>query len=231
VAGALVDNAYLDLLIHAFYTVHWPVAFQPVPIDPSVRGWENEDIDDSGDGKNIDETVSIHETWRGMESVLQKGLVKSIGVSNMPVMLLHELLSQATVPPAVNQCESHPYLQQTKLLAYCQHRGVHFQAYSPLGTPGYKEVDEPVVLDDPVICKIAASHNVSPAQVCLAWALQRGTTVVAKSENRQHQIDNLKAREIILTDSEMNDIAKIDRAYRFFRPEDWWGERAMAVFD
>ena len=211
--------------------MHWPVAFQPVPIDPTQRGWENEDIDDSNDGRNIDDTVSIHETWRGMEAVLEKGLVKNIGVSNFPVMLLHELLSRASIPPVVNQCEAHPYLQQQKLVDYCQKRGVHFQAYSPLGTPGYKESGEPVVLDDPVLRKIAARHEVAPSQICLAWALQRGTSVVSKSVDAQHQASNLAAANITLSDEEMAEIAKLDRGYRFFRPHEWWGERSLAVFD
>lgn len=219
-----------------FCAVHWPVAFYPVPIDPAQRGWENEDIDNSSNGQNIDETVSIHETWQGMEAVLQQGLVRRIGVSNMPVMLLHELMSRAVVPPAVNQVEMHPFLQQTKLLAYCQRRGVHVQAYSPLGTPGYKEANEPMVLDHPVLQRIAKAHAVTPAQVCLAWALQRGTTVVVKSSNEQHQRDNLIATSeasstLLLTKLEIAEIALLDRGHRFFRPQDWWGGKSMAVFD
>jgi len=211
--------------------VHWPVAFQPVPIDPTQRGWENEDIDDGDDGRNIDDTVSIHETWRGMEAVLEKGLVKNIGVANFPVMLLHELLSQAKIPPLINQCEAHPYLQNTKLVQYCNARGVQFQAYSPLGTPGYKESDEPNILEDPVLQKIAAQHNVSPSQICLAWALQRGTSVVCKSSSPGHQRSNLDAQHITLSEDDMKQIGQLDRGYRFFRPEEWWGERALAVFD
>jgi len=211
--------------------VHWPVAFKPVPLDPTRRGWENEDIDDGGDGMNIDDTVSMHETWRGMERVLEKGLVKSIGVSNFPVILLQELLSQAKVKPAVNQCEAHPYLQNKNLVKYCKARGVHFQAYSPLGTPGYKESDEPVVSDDPVLKKIAVRNEASSSQICLAWALQRGTSVVSKSTNAKHQSENLAAAKITLSDSEMKEISALDRGHRFFRPEEWWGEKALAVFD
>jgi alcohol dehydrogenase (NADP+) len=139
---------YLDL-----YLVHWPVAFYPVAISDlttTIRGWNNEDIDESDGGKRIDPTVSIHETWQAMETLVDEGLVRHIGVSNFPVALLHELMTQARILPVVNQCEAHPYLQQTKLVDYCKARGVHFQAYSPLGTPAFKERDEPDVLDDPV---------------------------------------------------------------------------------
>ena len=219
------------------FIVHWPVSFSPVPIDPSKRGWENEDIDDSNNGLNIDESVSIHEVWNGMEHVLQQGIVRAIGVSNMPLMLLHELLSRCTIPPSVIQIELHPYLQQTSLLNYCQRRKIHVQAYSPLGSPGYRESHEPNVLTDPTLQRIAKSYSISTAQLCIVWALQRGTSIVTKSLNEQHLLDNvqlltLQGRPTItLTDQDMHDIAALDRGYRFFRPQDWWGEKSMAVFD
>jgi len=154
---------------------------------------------------------------------------------------LHELMTNCRIPPAVNQVEAHPYLQQTKLLSYCQKRGVHFQAYSPLGSPGYKEDDEPTLLEDPVLVKIAATHNATVAQICIAWALQRGTSVVAKSATPQRQEENLSVvvsssstppeLKIRLSEAELKEIEGLERGYRFFRPEDWWGEMAMAVFN
>lgn len=224
--------------------MHWPVAFFPVAVDLSRRGWANEDIDDSNNGSNIDESVSIHETWSGMEDVVRLGLVRNIGVSNMPVLLLHEVLSRATIPPAVNQVELHPYLQQQNLLSYCHKRGVHVQGYSPLGTPGYKEAHEPSVLNDVVLQRLAAKHGVTVAQIALSWALQRGVSVVVKSISPQHLSENLlktattratsettMLHSILLCDDEMAEIATLDRGYRFFRPQDWWGDKAMAVFD
>ena len=217
---------YLDL-----YLIHWPVAFHYVPIDPSVRGYPDEEIDESDGGRRIDPSVSIHETWHAMEELVDKGLVREIGVSNFPVSLLHELLTHSRITPAVNQCEGHVYLQQTNLLKYCQARGVQYQAYSPLGTPGYKQAGEPTILDDPVLQKIALRHNVSSAQVAIAWALQRGTSVVAKSSSEAHLRDNLAATQVQLTDADMQEIATLDRNYRFFRPDDWWPEYQMNVFD
>lgn len=219
---------YLDLFL-----IHWPQAFYYVDIDPTKRGYENEDIDDSDGGKLIDPTVSIHETWEAMEELMDEGLVKSIGVSNFPVSLLHELMTRCRIPPSVNQVEAHPYLQQTKLLQYCKARGVHFQAYSPLGSPGYKGEDEPRILDDPVLQKIAQAHNVRVATICIAWALQRGTSVVAKSIDSKRQAENILASKapVTLTDAEMAEIEQLERGYRFFRPLDWWGHLAMAVFD
>ena len=205
---------YLDL-----YLIHWPVAFYPVPI-PDRRGWENEDIDDSGGGERIDPSVSIHDTWKQMENLVDKGLVKQIGVSNFPVMLLHELLSKARIPPAVNQCESHPYLQQQHLINYCKARGVHFQAYSPLGCAGFKEKDGPALLQDHVLLRMAEKYQVAgPAQIAIAWALQRGTSVVVKSTHPQRQRGNLAASSVTLSKEDMEEIQSLNRNYRFFRPQ------------
>jgi diketogulonate reductase-like aldo/keto reductase len=220
---------YLDL-----YLIHWPQAFYYVNIDPTIRGYENEDIDDSEDGTKIDTTVSVHETWAAMEDLVQEGLVRAIGVSNFPVSLLHESMTRCKIPPAVNQVEAHPYLQQSKLLAYCEKRGVHFQAYSPLGSPGYKESHEPALLEDPVLKAIAANHNCTVAQICISWALQRGTSVVAKSATPSRQEENLVValdKRVELSETELKAISGLECGYRFFRPDDWWGELAMAVFD
>jgi len=229
---------YLDL-----YLIHWPVAFfyKDSFIDMSIRGYANEDIDDSNDGKSIDPKVSIHETWKAMEALVEKGLVRNIGVSNFPVMLLHELLSakDLKIPPSVNQCESHPYLQQDRLIAYCKRRGVHFQAYSPLGTPGFKEDGEPNVLQEQILVDIGKTYNLTSAQVCLLWALQRGTSLVVKSMDPHHLEQNHAALYqedgslVQLSDEDMQKISFLQKTkqHRFFRPEDWWGDMAMAVFD
>jgi diketogulonate reductase-like aldo/keto reductase len=241
---------YLDL-----YLIHWPQAFTYVDIDPNIRGYDGEagKIDDSNNGENIDPNVSIHETWSAMEELVDEGLVRNIGVSNFPVSLLHELMSgNHRIQPVVNQVEMHPYLQQSKLLAYCRKRNVHVQAYSPLGSPGYKEDDDPTLLDDPVLKNIAMNHGITVAQVCIGWALQRGTTVVVKSTSPERQRENLKLQTttnnivsidddsvdeksstvgFMLSEKELREIAGLERGYRFFRPEEWWGDMAMAVFD
>lgn len=228
---------YLDL-----YLVHWPQAFKFVDIDPDVRGYDGEAqyIDDSNNGANIDPNVSIHETWTAMEELVEEGLVKHIGVSNFPVSLLHELMAgNHKIPPAVNQVELHPYLQQSKLLAYCQKRKVHVQAYSPLGTAGYKEEKEPTLLEDTTLQRIAAKHQMTVAQLCLVWAQQRGTSVVVKSASPKRQKENWESlssgttggNATILSEEELTEIEKLERGHRFFRPEEWWGDMAMAVFD
>jgi alcohol dehydrogenase (NADP+) len=234
---------YLDL-----YLVHWPVAFKHVPLDLTTRGYPDEEIDNSAGGLNIDETVSIHDTWQAMERLVQTGLVRAIGVSNFPVMLLHELLSKATIPPVVNQCERHPYLQQTRLVQYCLRRGIHFQAYSPLGTPGFRESAEPNVLQDPTLVQIARRHNVTTAEISIAWAFQSVAqsnsssmmSIVTKSTSPLHQRLNFeaaaesgsdRAQRIVLSTEDLEEIAKLDRGYRYFRPEEWWDKKPVPVFD
>jgi alcohol dehydrogenase (NADP+) len=202
---------YLDL-----YLIHWPVAFKYVPIYPKQRGYTNEDIDDSNGGKNIDTSVSLLETWKAMEDLVRKGLVKYIGLSNVPVALLNELLAnELRVQPAVNQVEMHPYLPQNNLIEFCLQRGIQVQAYSPLGSPGYKGNDEPMLLND--LQDIATSGT--PAQVAIAWALQRETTVVVKGTSEAHLQENIKAANVKLKDSEIIKIDSLKRNYRFFRPE------------
>ena len=220
---------YLDL-----YLVHWPVAFRHVDIGPylHVRGWDgNEDIDDSNSGQNIDPDVSLVETWEGMQEMVDLGLVRHIGLSNVPIALLHELLaSQPRIRPYLNQVELHPYLPQTNLVRYCQQRGIAVQAYSPLGTPGYKEQDEPTLLDEPILHTVAQRHEKTPAQVCLQWALQRNTSVVVKSTSELHLEQNMRL-DFTLTDQDLQDIATLhQRNHRFFRPNEWWGPIG-AVFD
>ena len=213
---------YLDL-----YLIHWPVAFNYVPIpEDGSRGWIDEAIDDSDGGNNIDPSVSARETWSAMEELIDKGLVKNIGVSNFPVALLHELLADCRIPPLVNQVELHPYLQQTSVLEYCKARGVHVQAYSPLGTPGYKEDGEPSVLNDPILSEMANEKGCTVSQLCIAWALKRGTYLNAKSASTEHQQENIAVvnNPIKLDDADMARIASLaDRNFRYFRPDDWWG--------
>ena len=175
-----------------------------------------------------------------MESLIDKGLVKNIGVANFPVILLHDLLSYSRIPPAVNQVEIQPYNQQSKLLQYCKSRNIAVHAYSPLGTTGYKESDEPDVLSDLVLKEIANTRGVSVAQLCLQWSFQRGCHAVLKISNKKHMEENLLIdyeNEFLLSTAnfqlaldEMVGIDSLDMSYRFFRPEDWWPDSPVPVF-
>jgi len=223
---------YLDL-----YLIHWPAPMKYVPFpDDGYRGWPDEAIDDSADGRNLDDLVSVHDTWMAMERLVESGLVRHIGVSNFPLALLRELLTRAQIAPLLNQVEVHPYNVQEGLVRYCRARGVGVQAYSPLGSGGYADTmdGEPELLKDPVIRGIAEKKGVTAAQLVLAWAVRRGLTVVTKSENSGRQAENFEAcqPDLVdrLTEEDMEVIESLDRGHRFFRPSDWWGDSAYAVF-
>jgi len=188
------------------YLIHWPV----------VSSKREEDA-----GKLIPlEEAPIIDTWKAMEKCVDKGLVKDIGVSNFSKKKLQELIAQARIKPAVNQVELHPYLQCEELHTYCEQEGIHLTAYSPLGSndrnPAFKRDDEIPILDDPIIAEIAKKYDdASPAQILLAWALQRGTSVIPKSVSPRRQEENLKAAEIELDEDDMTRIATLDRHDRY----------------
>jgi len=193
---------YLDL-----YLIHWPVAFKPDVVFP-----ENED------GYLPLADAPITETWGGMQALKTKGLARHIGVSNFSIKKLKELMTMGGQIPEMNQVELHPYLQQQALVDFCLKNGIHVTAYSPLGSmdrpEGMKKDGEPVPLENEAIKKIAAAHNASPAQILIAWALQRGTSVIPKSTNPKRLQQNFEAQEIILTDDEMDLILGQEKAER-----------------
>jgi len=199
---------YLDL-----YLIHWGIALAP--------GKEIEPKD--ANGMILLEPVSIQQTWRAMESLVEKGLVKSIGVANFTTIMIHDLLTYAKIPPATNQIELHSYLPQHELVKYCQTRGVSVTAYSPLGSPGGLEPGEPVLLHDPVVEKIAASHQKTKAQVLLNWAIGRGTIAIPKSVTPERIDENMGALDFSLTPKEMEELSALNKNFRFVDSSGWWG--------
>src|SRR6202451_3719462 len=150
---------YLDL-----YLIHTPYAFQP--------GDEQDPRDQSG---NVlyDNGITLLDTWRAMEGLVDGGGGGAIGLWDVS---LHELLpiyESARIKPAVVQVESHPYLPETELLEFCKEKSIVFLAFAPLGH-GMR----PGLLEDPVISAIALRVGKTPAQVLLAWAVQRGTALL-----------------------------------------------------
>ena len=203
---------YLDL-----YLIHWPVCFKKGTMFPS-----------STDEFIALENLPISETWLGMEKAVKEGLVKSIGVSNFSINKLEELDKTAKIKPAVNQVESHPFLQQTELLDYCDSKSIALTSYSPLGSKdraGFLlNKDEPSLLDNPVINKIAVKHNATPAQVLIKWQIQRNIVVIPKSVNPKRLKENYDAQFIELDGVDMKEIALLDKHFRyvngsFFTPE------------
>ena len=154
---------YVDL-----YLIHTPFAFQP--------GEEQDPRDENG--KVIyDEGITLLDTWRALESLVDEGRCKAIGLSDVSLEKTKEIFESARIKPAVVHVESHPYLPQWDLVEFCHQNGIVLQAFAALG-----HSSEPKLLDDPVITSIAKRVNKTPAQVLLAWAIQRGTALLTTSK-------------------------------------------------
>ncbi len=200
---------YLDL-----YLIHWPVALRKDAPRP-LRAEDMIDLDQ----------MPIAATWRAMEQLAQEGLCRTIGVSNFSVPKLQALCNEARITPAVNQVELHPYLQQNELHAFCQRQNIHLTAYAPLGSrdriEALKTEDEPVLLDDNVIATIAQKHGATSAQILIAWALCRNTSVIPKSVNPERIQQNLAATHFVLDAEDQRRMATLDRHRRYVDGTFW----------
>ena len=205
-------NLGLDAL--DLYLIHWPVALQKGVLVPKL----------AAEMLSL-EQAPLAETWRAMEGLVEKGLCRSIGVSNFNVPKLEALLAAARVPPAMNQVELHPYLQQNELVAFCQRAGIQLTAYSSLGSAdrpaGLKSADEPVLLRDETVARVAARHGVTPAQVLIAWPLTRGIAVLPKSVNPERIRENIEAASLKLCEEDLRELATLDRGQRYVSGSFW----------
>ncbi len=197
---------YFDL-----YLVHWPFPnYHPPKCDVSSR--------------SPDARPYIHadymKTWRQMEQLVELGLVRHIGTSNMTVPKLKLLLRDAKIKPACNEMELHPHFQQPELFGFCVDHDIQPIGYCPLGSPGRPARDrtpeDTDPLTDPVIVAIAKRMGISPAAVCIKWAIRRGQIPIPFSVN--HYQDNLRAAVgDPLTDDDMQAIAAIDKNCRLIK--------------
>ena len=162
---------YIDL-----YLMHTPYAFRP---------GDDQDPRDENDNVIYDEGITLMDTWRAMEDLVNRGLCKAIGLSDVSLEQLRQVTDQARIKPSVVQLESHPYLPETEILDFCNLNGLVMLAFAPLGH-GIK----PGVLADPVVLAIANRVNKTPAQVLLAWAVQRGTAILTTPKNLDRAKEN-----------------------------------------
>ena len=158
------------------YLIHTPYAFQP--------GDEQDPRDQDG---NViyDNGVTLLDTWRAMESLVDHGRCRAIGLSDISLNELLPIYQAARIKPAVVQVEAHPYLPETELLEFCKETGIVFLAFAPLGH-GMR----PGLLEDPVVLAIAARVGKTPAQVLLAWAVQRGTALLTTPKTAARAREN-----------------------------------------
>jgi alcohol dehydrogenase (NADP+) len=162
---------YLDL-----YLIHTPFAFQP---------GDDQDPRDRNGNVLYDRDVTLLDTWKAMESLVDHGKCRAIGLSDISLNELKPIYESARIKPAVVQVEAHPYLPETELLDYCKQKDIVLLAFAPLGH-GMK----PGLLEDPVISAIAARVGKTAAQVLLAWAVQRGTAVLTTPRSAARAMEN-----------------------------------------
>lgn len=161
-------------------------------------------------------------TWRSMEKLVDRRLVRHIGTSNMTIPKLELILRDARIRPAANEMELHPHFQQPELFRFVIENGIQPIGYCPLGSPGRPERDrtpeDSSPMEDPVIVKIADRRRIHPAAVCIKWAVQRGQIPIPFSINPRHYAANLRAAvEDPLSGDEMQAIAGVDRNCRLIK--------------
>lgn len=199
---------YLDL-----YLVHWPFPnFHPPHCDV--------------DSRSPDSRPYIHEEfmacWRQMEQLVEMGLVRNIGTSNVTIPKLELILRDARIKPAVNELELHPHFQQPELYDFVVANGIVPVGYSPIGSPARPErdrtSDDTVDIEDPVMIEVVRNHGIHPATLCVKWAEQRGQVPIPFSTKERNLYANLKSvTEDPLTDEEMAAIAGIDKGCRLIK--------------
>jgi diketogulonate reductase-like aldo/keto reductase len=161
------------------------------------------------------EFESTLEAYRALEALLGDGKVRAIGVSNFMVDHLNTLLDRASVVPAVNQIEVHPYFQQPQVQALDAEHGILTQAWSPIGgITFYRDGQHTSTLEDPIIGTIATGHDKTPAQVMLRWHLQQGRSVIPKSTKPARIAENLDVFDFDLTADELAAIDGLDTGQR-----------------
>jgi len=215
-----LDDLGLDYLDG--YYIHFPISLEFVPLEAYYPPEWTDKPGNAGKMKVCNPPVSYKETWQAMEKLVEAGKVKNIGVSNVGVQTLQEVLSYCKVKPFANQVELHLYNQMPKLIAFCQANGIAVTAFSPLGALSYISIgmanaDEDA-LKDPVVTEIAAAKGKSAAQVALRFLVQQGVCVIPKTTSPARLVENKDVFGFELTAEEMGKLVKLDRRRRFNDP-------------
>nr|XP_058940102.1 aldo-keto reductase family 1 member A1-like [Pocillopora verrucosa] len=196
---------YLDL-----YLIHWPVSFK----DGDVSFPKDDD------GNIIYAYHDPCDTWKAMETLVDDGLFKAIGILNFNSKQVDDILSKSRIKPAVLQVECHPYFNQAQLIEHCRKRDIVVTAYSPLGSPGCPQAKQEdwSLLHDPKIEEIANKYGKSPAQVCICFQIQRGVSVIPKSVTPAHIQSNFEVFDFTLSDDDMRLVESINKSWRVLIP-------------
>jgi len=170
------------------------------------------------------------DTWRVLEQCYKEGLVKAIGVSNFPAVLINDFQNAAEIVPAVNQIERHPYLAQYELLHFHQELGISITAYAPFGNPGLmadKLQTHGSLLSNPIILDTAKKHRKTPAQVLIRWQIDSGCVVIPKSITPARISENFNVFDFKLDAEDMTRLRTLNCDFRLFK-QDWPGVPCFA---
>lgn len=209
---ASLKNLQLDYL--DLYLVHWPVAL----------------VYDVNYPQKVDEMISLNElplseTWLAVIALKEKGLARHIGVSNFSIKKISQLRDETGVLPEALQVELQPFHQQKPLVEFTKQNNIAITGFCPLGSadrPASRiSPNEPKLFESKTILNIAQEKACSPAQVMLAWAVNRGTSVIPKSVNPTRLKENLAAADIVLSAGQMDRMSELDRHYRFIKGDFW----------
>lgn len=221
---------YIDL-----YLIHFPVALKY--INPEQRRYPAWWMDDAGTVEL--DRVPIRETWEALESVVDRGIARSIGVSNFQAQSLMDIETYARIPISALQIEHHPYLVQPELLELAKEKKIVVTAYSSFGPQSFVELTgafssrahgTELLMDTATIKGFAAKHDKTPAQVLLRWATQRGVAVIPKSNNPSRLAQNLDVFGFDLDQTELDEISGLDKGLRFNDPGFYLTDYPLRIF-
>jgi diketogulonate reductase-like aldo/keto reductase len=199
------------------YLVHFPISMEYVPFDKKYPPeWTNLD------GKMVLVENDMCATWKAMETLVNVGKAKTIGVCNFSTQLLRQIFSIATIRPSTLQVELHPHNSQEKLVRFAHENGMHVTAFSTFGSASYVELDMATANDslmrNPVIVDIAKTKNKSSAQVLIRWALQRNTFPLTKTTKEERMKENRDVLDFELSAEEMASINALNKNHRYNDP-------------
>ncbi|TQS32923.1 hypothetical protein Golomagni_06748, partial [Golovinomyces magnicellulatus] len=241
----LMHSKEIVSCVNAVSNISAPVAYHR--IGSGKDEWKTLRYEDNKPQIDMQQTQEYTSTWKAMEALVHDGKAKNIGmasnehqsipsinclgVSNFMIKKLKKLLSTATITPAVNQVEIHPYLLEDELIGFCSDKNIHVTAFSPLGGKPVAAValnaNVPGPLFNETVISIAERLQLTPAQVLLKWGLQRGTSVIPKAYTESHIADNFAAKDLpdlsAYDMATINDIRKGQENVRYINAKNHWG--------
>ena len=198
---------YVDLFL-----IHWPIG----TFDPITKELKQ---------------VPLHKTWKQMEECVNKGLCKSIGVSNFNVQLLLDLLSYAEIKPVCNQIEIHPYLIQKELVNICHRFEVKVVAFSPLCRGEARQNKSKDILQEPILKELAEKYEKSIGQIILNWHLSRGYSIIPKTSTVSRLKENFECDNFEMSNEDLEKISDLNCGFRCVDPINYAAFSGISIFD